>query len=93
MLVNNANPARRNPLCISVSRDGLVFSSLHKLPIPSSIDGVVWETGSSYSSTQYDSYQYPHVIEQDGNLLIAFSRKKQTAEVLKIPLDAIEELL
>lgn len=93
VLVNNANPARRNPLCISVSRDGLVFSSLHKLPIPSSIDGVVWETGSSYSSTQYDSYQYPHVIEQDGNLLIAFSRKKQTAEVLKIPLDAIEELL
>jgi hypothetical protein len=93
VLVNNANPERRNPLCISVSKDGLVYSSLHRLPIPSEIDGVVWESGSSYSSTQYDSFQYPHVIEQDGNLLIAFSRKKQTVEVLKISLDEIEELL
>lgn len=93
VLVNNANPARRNPLCISVSRDGLVYSSLHRLPIPSSIDGVVWETESTYSSTKYDSYQYPHVIEQDGNLLIAFSRKKQTVEVIIVSLDEIEELL
>lgn len=93
VLVNNANPKRRNPLCISVSQDGLVFSSFHKLPIPSEIDGVVWETGSDYSSTKYDSYQYPHIIEQDGNLLIAFSRKKQTAEIVKVSLDDIEELL
>lgn len=97
VLVNNANPAFRNPLCISVSRDGLVFSSLRKLPIPSSIDGVAWESGSEYSTkysdAEYDSFQYPHVVEQDGSLLIAFSRKKQTAEVLKFSLDEIQALL
>ena len=97
VLVNNANPAFRNPLCISVSRDGLVFSSLRKLPIPSSIDGVAWERdtlyGIKYKDAQYDSFQYPHVIEQDGSLLIAFSRKKQSVEVLKVSLDEIEKLL
>lgn len=97
VMVNNANPAFRNPLCISVSRDGLVFSSLRKLPIPSSIDGVAWESGTmysiKYSDAKYDSLQYPHVIEQDGSLLIAFSRKKQTVEALRVSLDGIEELL
>lgn len=93
VLVNNANPERRNPLCISVSRDGLVFSSLLRLPIPGVIEGVAWETGSDYGSTKYDSYQYPHVIERDGELLIAFSRKKQTVEVVKVSLDEVEKLL
>lgn len=92
VLVNNANPERRNPLCLSVSKDGLVYSSLRRLPIPSQIDGVVWETDSSYASTQYESFQYPHVIEQDGYLLIAFSRKKQTVELVKVSLDEIEKL-
>lgn len=36
---------------------------------------------------------YPHAIEHDGHLLISFSGAKQTVEVLKVPLDAIDDLL
>lgn len=36
---------------------------------------------------------YPHVIEHDGNLLIAFSGAKQTMEVLKVSLDDIDSLM
>lgn len=92
VLVNNANPEQRNPLCLSVSRDGLVYRSLHRLPIPETIDGVAWESDSSYGSTKYQSFQYPHVIEHAGELLIAFSRKKQTVEVVKVPLSDLENL-
>ncbi|MFV1967086.1 MAG: exo-alpha-sialidase, partial [Pirellulaceae bacterium] len=35
---------------------------------------------------------YPHVIEHDAHLLVAFSGWKQTVEVLKIPLDELERL-
>jgi hypothetical protein len=92
VMVNNANPERRNPLCLSVSEDGLVFTTLGILPIPDHIEGVEWESDSTYSSTAYESFQYPHVIEHGGKLLIAFSRKKQTAEVVRISLDEIEKL-
>lgn len=92
VLVNNANPERRNPLCLSVSRDGLVYRSLHRLPIPETMDGVVWEDDSSYSTTKYESFQYPHIIEHAGELLIAFSRKKQTVEVVKVSLPDLENL-
>jgi hypothetical protein len=34
VLVSNANPAGRNPLCVSVSQDGLVFTGMAKLPLP-----------------------------------------------------------
>ena len=33
---------------------------------------------------------YPHIIEHDGHLLIAFSGAKQTMEVLKVSLDEID---
>ena len=36
---------------------------------------------------------YPHMIEQDGHLLVAFSGAKQTMEVLKISLDDIDKLI
>lgn len=35
---------------------------------------------------------YPHIIEQDGHLLIAFSGAKQTMEVMKVSLDELERL-
>jgi predicted neuraminidase len=34
VLVSNANPTGRNPLCVSVSRDGLVFTGMARLPLP-----------------------------------------------------------
>jgi predicted neuraminidase len=36
---------------------------------------------------------YPHVIEHDGHLMIAFSGAKQTVEVLKVSLDDLDALL
>jgi len=36
---------------------------------------------------------YPHMIERDGSLLISFSGAKQTVEVLKVPLAAVDELI
>jgi hypothetical protein len=36
---------------------------------------------------------YPHVIEQDGHLLIAFSGAKQTMEVLKIAIDDLNKMI
>ena len=36
---------------------------------------------------------YPHIIEHDGQLLIAFSGAKQTMEVMKVSLDDLERLV
>ncbi len=36
---------------------------------------------------------YPHLIEHDGHLLIAFSGAKQTMEVLKVSMDDLDDLL
>lgn len=36
---------------------------------------------------------YPHIIERDGNLLIAFSGAKQTMEVLKVSLDKLDAMI
>ena len=36
---------------------------------------------------------YPHMIEHDGHLLIAFSGAKQTMEVLKVALDDLDRLI
>jgi predicted neuraminidase len=76
VLVSNANPAGRNPLCLSVSGDGLVFTAIARLPIPAGED---------------DTLQYPHVIAQDNHLLIAFSRNKTEIEVVKVPLEAVPQ--
>ena len=35
---------------------------------------------------------YPHLIEHDGHLLVAFSGAKQTMEVIKVSLDELESL-
>jgi hypothetical protein len=76
VLVSNANPARRNPLCVSVSRDGLVFRGMARLPLP--------ETGT---------YQYPHIVEHEGIVYIAFSRDKRAIEVSRVRLADLARLL
>lgn len=78
VLISNANPALgRRQLHLSVSKDGLVFRQMALLDIPSAKPGTL---------------QYPHAIEHDGNLLIAFSRNKNQSEVFKVSLSAIAEL-
>jgi hypothetical protein len=71
VLVSNPNPKKRDPLTLSVSEDGLVFTQMFYLVGGRHVD-------------------YPHVIEHDGSLFIAFAGGKQTVEVLKIDLLEID---
>lgn len=78
LLISNANPSLgRRELHLSVSEDGLVFNRMARLDIP---------------SPKPATLQYPHAIEHDGHLLIAFSRNKTSIEVVKVSLEAIEGL-
>jgi hypothetical protein len=60
------------------------------LTLAISLDGLVftkvfWLIGGRH-------VDYPHIIEHDGHLLIAFSGAKQTMEVMKVSLDELERL-
>jgi hypothetical protein len=71
VLVSNPNPKKRDPLTLSISEDGLVFTKMLFLVGGRHID-------------------YPHVIEHDGSLFIAFAGGKQTVEVLKVKLSDVD---
>ncbi|APZ95898.1 sulfatase-like hydrolase/transferase [Fuerstiella marisgermanici] len=73
-MVSNANPRRRDPLTLAISKDGLTFTHLFRLVGGRHVD-------------------YPHIIEHDNNLLIAFSGAKQTMEVLKVSFDDVDGLI
>lgn len=73
VLVSNPRPRKRDPLVISISEDGIVFTRMIHLV------GGRW-------------VDYPHVIEHEGHLFIAFAGGKQSVEVLKVriaDLDAV----
>jgi hypothetical protein len=93
VMISNPNPKRRNPLCLSVSRDGLIFTHMALLPIPAKLDHDDWMHDPRFGSTAYTSLQYPHVIEHDAALFVAYSRKKQTVEVVKVKLDEVDRLI
>jgi hypothetical protein len=82
-LISNANPfgpplvAGRRTLHVTLSEDGLTFTKMAVLDIPTKVA---------------TTFQYPHAIEHDGHLLIAFSNKKAVTETLKVPLEQIEAL-
>src|SRR5204862_7115882 len=57
--------------------DGLTFTRLARLAVP---------------SPRPATLQYPHALEHDGHLLVAFSRNKAAIEVLKVPLRDVEAL-
>ncbi|GAB2792267.1 hypothetical protein GCM10027275_41450 [Rhabdobacter roseus] len=73
VLVSNANPAKRDPLVLSVSDDGIVFNKMYYLVGGRHVD-------------------YPHVIEHEGHLLVAFAGGKQSVEVIKIRLSDLDSL-
>lgn len=75
ILVGNSNPkAGRRQMFLSVSRDGLVFTRMFLLDIPSAAKATI---------------QYPHVLEHEGKLLIAYSANKTLIELLTIDLSEI----
>jgi hypothetical protein len=77
-LISNANPnLGRRELHLAVSKDGLVYTKMARIDIP---------------STRAATYQYPHAIEHDGHLIIAFSKLKTSIEVVKVKLDDVEAL-
>jgi hypothetical protein len=78
IMLSNANPTwARREMYLSLSEDGLTFTKLAKMEIP---------------SAKATTFQYPHAIEHDGHLLIVFSQKKERSEVLKVSLTQIEAL-
>jgi hypothetical protein len=93
LMISNPNPRGRNPLCLSTSSDGMVFTRMARLPIPDQLDQLPTLSGSRADSSTHDSLQYPHVIEHEGHLLVAFSRRKQTVEVVKIPLAVVDAIV
>ncbi|MBC7820718.1 MAG: exo-alpha-sialidase [Planctomycetaceae bacterium] len=75
VLISNTNPSvGRRELHLSMSKDGATFTRMARLEIP---------------SPKPATLQYPHAIEHDGRLLIAFSRNKTQTEVLQVSLDDI----
>jgi hypothetical protein len=78
VLISNANPALgRREMHLALSEDGDSFTRMAKLDIP---------------SAKATTFQYPHAIEHDGALYIAFSNKKNVTEVLRVSLEEIERL-
>jgi len=78
VLVSNANPGiGRRELHLSTSSDGLTFRRMARLDIP---------------SPKPATLQYPHAIEHEGHLLIAFSRNKNQSELIKVSLAEIAAL-
>jgi hypothetical protein len=80
-LINNPDPARRDPLAISFSRDGLSFTSpmaLRKGAPPRRYDGRSKSIG----------FQYPHVLEHKGSLWVVYSTNKEDIEISEFRLSS-----
>ncbi len=73
VLVSNPRPTKRDPLTLSISDDGLVFTKM------------IYLVGGRW-------IDYPHVIEHDGHLFIAFAGGKQSVEVLKVSLRDVDAI-
>lgn len=96
VLILNANPKiGRRELHLAVSTDGRRFTRLALLAIPTPPKNAAVTSVSLRKKFQggIAGVQYPHAIEHDGQLLIAFSRAKKQTELFRVPLDAIDALL
>lgn len=74
VLVSNPDPKKRDPLTLSISDDGLVFTKMLYLVGGRHID-------------------YPHVMEHDGCLYVAFAGGKQSVEVLKVKISDVDAVM
>jgi hypothetical protein len=73
ILVSNPRPKKRDPLALSISDDGLVFTAMG------------WLAGGR-------SVDYPHVIQHEQHLYIAFATTKQTVEVLQVRISDLAKI-
>ena len=94
VMVSNANPTLgRRQLHLSLSPDGRTFTRLAELDVPSSPPSPVTAPFAKRFTAGISSLQYPHVIEHDDHLLIAFSRNKKQTDVLRVALKSVDALL
>jgi hypothetical protein len=75
-LVNNPNPAGRDPLAISFSRDGWTFDYPMAIRHAAPAARFKQRTGT---------FQYPHAIEHNGSLWVAYSTNKEDIQITEIP--------
>jgi hypothetical protein len=92
VLVSNTNPAMRNPLCLSTSDDGVTFTRMFRLPIPAGAATETTSKGGKQKAAEYDSLQYPHILEREGDLFISYSRRKTGIEIVKVALSEVGKL-
>ena len=79
-LINNPNPKGRDPLAISFSRDGWVFSDPRALRKGAPAQRFPGRAKS------VRSFQYPHVLEKDGSLWVIYSTNKEDIEISEFKL-------
>jgi hypothetical protein len=83
VLVNNPRPGdARIPLCLSTSRDGVVFSGLKVLQgEPTS--------ARDPNPSKRSGYQYPHLMEHGDFLWVVYSRNQEDIEIARVPLRSL----
>lgn len=78
-LINNPNPEKRDPLSISFSRDGWVFTH----PLNLRQGGA--ERRFAGRAKPSGSFQYPHAIEHAGSLWVIYATNKEDIEISEFP--------
>ena len=84
-IVSNANPNGRNPLCLSLSDDGVVFTRMGILrdePTEPRYEGGAKGAG----------YHYPHLIEHAGHIYVVYAQNKEDIIVTRIAIDELDSL-
>jgi len=81
--VSNSVEEDRNPLVLSVSRDGVIFGQ-HYILADSIYD--MKRAGRAKGG----QYGYPHSLVHDGFLYVIVSRRKEAVEVMRINLSELE---
>lgn len=80
-LINNPDPTKRDPLAISFSPDGWLYSN----PLAIRRDA----PPARPRTIGGGSFQYPNAVEYRGSLWVVYSTNKQDIEITRIPLDRI----
>lgn len=97
MVVTNFPDARSKFFALRTSRGYYVLvsnanpASRNPLTLAVSFDGLIYKHLFCLIGGRH--IDYPHAIEQDGHLLIAFSGAKQTMEVLKVSLADLDQFI
>ncbi|MCP5540890.1 MAG: exo-alpha-sialidase [Akkermansiaceae bacterium] len=93
VMISNANRKwARREIYLSVSEDGLRFTRMAKLAVPTPPVAPGIEDLWRKFAEGIGSLQYPHAIERDGFLWIALSRNKTQIEVFRVALGEVDAI-